>query len=166
MTMKQKGDRRKDCEALDEMVDTLLAEGYSVFSPSQSILPVVTAYKIAVGSKPEDTDDIDFSAHVDWLTENVILKVYSTYRKAGAAVAVLQNEAHEKTPSALLEHITDLWSQLAAVFADQTKLIHLQAEKKAMDAMWSKVRTDKEARQLHEKHRAMIGAPSDLSNRA
>lgn len=162
--MKQKGDARKAKEDLEAMVNTLLAEGYAVFSPDQNRIECVRAYKIAVGAKPQNTKDLEYEVHIDWLTDNVIFRVYSMARKTSAAVALINREWLDKPPTQLLTRVQDLWSQLEAVFRDASKVIELQAQTKAMDALWSKVRTQDEAQRLYEKHRAMIGAPSDLSN--
>ena len=166
MTMQKKRERRENREELERMKEALVKEGYAVFSPSDSRLSICTAYKIAASAKPSDTDDLEYDVFVDWLTDNVVLKAYSRFKKAGCAVAVIRDDICMKTQTQLVVHVDKLWSDLKAAFADNSQLIVLQREQKAMDEMWSKVRTIEEGRALIDKHRKSIGVAADLSDRA
>ena len=166
MTMKEKRDRRERREDLDRMRDALIKEGYAVFDPSDHRKSICVAYKIAASAKPDNTDDLEYDVFVDWLTDNVILKAYSRFKKAGCAVAVIRDDIDLKTQTQLVAHVDKLWADLKAAFEDKSHLIQLQREQKAMDEMWSKVRTLDEGRVLIDKHRKSIGAAADLSDRA
>jgi hypothetical protein len=104
-------------EEQTEAAARLRKEGWFLCEPSQSRVATVKTLKAAVTLQPADTKDVEYSAFIDWVTDNVILKTYNLKGRYGFACAVTQGAAADwadgsTSDAKFMDDIAKQWAAL------------------------------------------------------